>query len=244
MGHPRQRHVAGRDRPTSRRGCGHQRCWPDRLSGPVPSARRRHTPLSADRVRVGRAQLEPSRERTGCRGRLHHENTHPRLRTAYRNIQPARSLTPGSTPAIRPVQRQNYERRDRQPLQRSPGLRITRTAPWTRWILRRRSHTDLTPPFSTWCSNPAEDSCTSGRSGRVDTKNRTEKRRNGNIWTNCRVIGDREAPGSNPGPPTFSRPNFPYLKRLDRSRRSKAGIQRFGGAVMTDNGAPARTYAL
>jgi len=41
MGYPRQRHIAGRDRSTSRRGCGYQRCRPDRLSGPVPSARDR-----------------------------------------------------------------------------------------------------------------------------------------------------------------------------------------------------------
>src|SRR6266581_1616945 len=55
---------------------------------------------------------------------------------------------------------------------------------------------------STSCSNPAEDSCKSGRSGRVDLKNRTEKRRNRHLWMTCRVIRDREAPGSNPGPPT------------------------------------------
>src|SRR3989442_2336501 len=36
---------------------------------------------------------------------------------------------------------------------------------------------------------------------RVDLKNRTEKRSR-HIWMNCRVIRDREAPGSNPGPPT------------------------------------------
>ena len=46
------------------------------------------------------------------------------------------------------------------------------------------------------------NSCKSGRSGRVDLKNRTEKRRNQHVWMNCRVIRDREAPGSNPGPPT------------------------------------------
>jgi hypothetical protein len=42
----------------------------------------------------------------------------------------------------------------------------------------------------------------SGRFGSVDLKNRTEKRRNRHVWMNCRVIRDREAPGSNPGPPT------------------------------------------
>src|SRR5260370_41518217 len=60
-------------------------------------------------------------------------------------------------------------------------------------------------PSSTSCSNPAEDSCNSGRTGRVDLKNRTEKRRNRHVWMNCRVIRDREAPGSNPGPPTIFR---------------------------------------
>src|SRR2546427_12626250 len=62
--------------------------------------------------------------------------------------------------------------------------------------------TSVDSPCSTSCSNPAEDSCKSGRSGRVDFKNRTEKRRNRRVWMNCRVIRDREAPGSNPGPPT------------------------------------------
>ena len=28
------------------------------------------------------------------------------------------------------------------------------------------------------------------------------ERRNRHVWMNCRVIRDREAPGSNPGPPT------------------------------------------
>src|SRR5947208_16931677 len=41
--------------------------------------------------------------------------------------------------------------------------------------------------------------------GRVDLKNRTEKRRNRHVWMNCRVIRDREAPGSNPGPPDHAR---------------------------------------
>jgi len=45
---------------TSRRGYGTNDAGLNRLSGPVPSARRPDTPLSADRVRVGRAQLEPS----------------------------------------------------------------------------------------------------------------------------------------------------------------------------------------
>src|SRR5438270_4323696 len=53
------------------------------------------------------------------------------------------------------------------------------------------------------CSNPADDSFKSGRSGRVDWKNRTEERRNRHVWMNCRVIRDRDAPGSNPGPPTI-----------------------------------------
>src|SRR5256886_976225 len=62
--------------------------------------------------------------------------------------------------------------------------------------------TSVDSPCSSSCSNSAEDSCKSGRSGRVDLKNRTEKRRNRHVWMNCRVIRDREAPGSNPGPPT------------------------------------------
>jgi len=62
--------------------------------------------------------------------------------------------------------------------------------------------TSVDSPCSSSCSNPAEDSCKSGRSGRVDLKNRTEKRRNRHVWTEWRLIRDREAPGSNPGPPT------------------------------------------
>src|SRR5207245_8598762 len=63
--------------------------------------------------------------------------------------------------------------------------------------------TSVDSPCSSSCSNSAEDSCKSGRSGRVDLKNRTEKRRNRHVWMNCRVIRDREARGSNPGPPTI-----------------------------------------
>src|SRR5437879_6818983 len=62
--------------------------------------------------------------------------------------------------------------------------------------------TSVDSPCSSSCSSSAEDSCKSGRFGRVDLKNRTEKRRNRHVWMNCRVIRDREAPGSNPGPPT------------------------------------------
>src|SRR5437867_11687144 len=51
------------------------------------------------------------------------------------------------------------------------------------------------------CSTSAEDTNKSGRSARVDLKNRTEKRRNRHVWMNCRVIRDREAPGSNPRDP-------------------------------------------
>src|SRR5438552_6472410 len=63
--------------------------------------------------------------------------------------------------------------------------------------------TSVDSPCSSSCSNSAEDSCKSGCSGRVELKNRTEKRRNRHVWMNCRVIRDREARGSNPGPPTI-----------------------------------------
>src|SRR2546426_12509910 len=76
--------------------------------------------------------------------------------------------------------------------------------------------TSVDSPCSSSCSNSAEDSCKSGRSGRVDLKNRTEKRRNRHVWMNCRVIRDREAPGSNPGPPT----NLEF-KIADFGRRRK-----------------------
>ena len=74
------------------------------------------------------------------------------------------------------------------------------------------THLDDLHSVSNSCSNPAEDSCISGRSGRVDLKDRTEKHRNRNVWMNCPAIRDREAPGSNPGPPT----NFWTQSRLDR----------------------------
>src|SRR5438132_9133446 len=76
--------------------------------------------------------------------------------------------------------------------------------------------TSVDSPCSSSCSNSAEDSCKSGRSGRVDLKNRTEKRRNRHVWMNCRVIRDREAPGSNPGPPT-KLPLFELARQYKRS---------------------------
>lgn len=42
--------------------------------------------------------------------------------------------------------------------------------------------------WSTPCSNPAEDSYKSGRSGRHDLKNRTENSRNRHVGMKCRVI--------------------------------------------------------
>src|SRR5437667_5017383 len=74
--------------------------------------------------------------------------------------------------------------------------------------------TSVDSPCSSSCSNSAEDSGKSGRSGRVDLKNRTEKRRNRHVWMNCRVIRDREAAGSNPGPAT----NFPVQTCLVAGR--------------------------
>src|SRR5437879_12372425 len=74
--------------------------------------------------------------------------------------------------------------------------------------------TSVDSPCSSSCSSSAEDSCKSGRFGRVDLKNRTEKRRNRHVWMNCRVIRDREAPGSNPGPPTrFRTRSTPWTAR-------------------------------
>src|SRR2546429_3411489 len=90
--------------------------------------------------------------------------------------------------------------------------------------------TSVDSPCSSSCSNSAEDSCKSGRSGRVDLKNRTEKRRNRHVWMNCRVIRDREAPGSNPRPPTNfefeigvfgDRPEKPCHRRVTDSLRAR-----------------------
>src|SRR6266581_1850591 len=90
---------------------------------------------------------------------------------------------------------------------------------------------------STSCSNPAEDSCKSGRSGRVDLKNRTDKHSNRHVWINCRAIRDREARGSNPGPPTrieFKISNFARLtNNPDHSRITDSPENSSGrGSVM------------
>jgi hypothetical protein len=53
--------------------------------------------------------------------------------------------------------------------------------------------------------DPAEDSCKSGRQQASRQKFRTETDRFNQFWTRVRRVRDREAPGSNPGPPTKSR---------------------------------------
>jgi len=55
---------------------------------------------------------------------------------------------------------------------------------------------------STSCSNPPEKRLRSGRTGWLDDKFRAEIDRFRHAWTSCRRVRDREAPGSNPGPPT------------------------------------------
>jgi hypothetical protein len=61
---------------------------------------------------------------------------------------------------------------------------------------------------STSCSNPLEKQLTSGRTGWLDDKFRAEIDRFRHAWTRCRRVRDREAPGSNPGPPTKIRIRF------------------------------------
>src|SRR5437870_1823170 len=52
------------------------------------------------------------------------------------------------------------------------------------------------------CSSPAEDYLQRGRLGSHQRQFRTEIAKRTRGWTNSRAIRDREAPGSNPGPPT------------------------------------------
>src|SRR5438093_6649255 len=88
--------------------------------------------------------------------------------------------------------------------------------------------TSVDSPCSSSCSSSAEDSCKSGRFGRVDLKNRTEKRRNRHVWMNCRVIRDREAPGLDPGPPDqFLNSNFgaKHVRGGDLALRGTGGTE-------------------
>ena len=56
----------------------------------------------------------------------------------------------------------------------------------------------------------------------------TSSRRNRLIWTECRVIRDREAPGSNPGPPTISRVQNRRVRIYSRRLEVTAVSQIFG----------------
>jgi hypothetical protein len=55
---------------------------------------------------------------------------------------------------------------------------------------------------STSCSNPSKKRCGSGRADRWTSRFRPRKGQRGHRWTGSGLIRDREAPGSNPGPPT------------------------------------------
>src|SRR6266705_6286967 len=53
------------------------------------------------------------------------------------------------------------------------------------------------------CSNPAEEWLESGRSRRPASEFRAENKLFALVWTRVLTVRDREAPGSNPGPPTI-----------------------------------------
>src|SRR2546426_6800647 len=73
------------------------------------------------------------------------------------------------------------------------------------------AHTQRTPgsrrSCSSFCSNPPEDWPESGRDQGPRLKFRTGSERFARFWTTISTVRDREAPGSNPGPPT----KFYYL---------------------------------
>src|SRR5439155_18383791 len=56
---------------------------------------------------------------------------------------------------------------------------------------------------SSTCSNSAEEQVKSGRCWGNWLKSRIEIDRFGGFWTRVLRVRDREAPGSNPGPPTI-----------------------------------------
>ena len=64
---------------------------------------------------------------------------------------------------------------------------------------------DQPQPCSSSCSKPREKCCKSGRRRSLHSKFRAERDRFPQIWSRCLRVRDREAPGSNPGPPTNSR---------------------------------------
>src|SRR5207244_224762 len=57
---------------------------------------------------------------------------------------------------------------------------------------------------SSFCSNPPEDWPESGRDQGPRLTFRTGSERFVRFWTSLSTVRDREAPGSNPGPPTIS----------------------------------------
>jgi hypothetical protein len=60
----------------------------------------------------------------------------------------------------------------------------------------------LAASCSTSCSNPAKERYKSGPDTCRTLNNGTEIDRSRGFWTGCLRVRDREAPGSNPGPPT------------------------------------------
>src|SRR5437660_10891186 len=69
------------------------------------------------------------------------------------------------------------------------------------------AHTQRTPESSrscsSFCSNPHEDWPESGRDQGPRLTFRTGSERFARFWTSLSTVRDREAPGSNPGPPTI-----------------------------------------
>ena len=64
---------------------------------------------------------------------------------------------------------------------------------------------------SSFCSNPPEDWPESGRDLGPRLTFRTGSERFSRFWTSLSTVRDREAPGSNPGPPTIPlNSNFAY----------------------------------
>jgi hypothetical protein len=67
---------------------------------------------------------------------------------------------------------------------------------------RRDGPAETLGPCSSSCSKPSGKRFKSGRSGLLRQNFRTETDRFSDSWTRVLRVRDREAPGSNPGPPT------------------------------------------